>query len=124
MMAMERKMGDSVKVRLDVGSVNGPALRPIALPLLASVLALAAACTTNPTPDQMSRTTLETAPADLQLVCATEVARSTGVDSSKVLPTSSKKLDARNYQVDVNAGGKATACLIDVDGRIVAIQPA
>lgn len=112
-------MGNSLKARVVLGCMN--LSRPISL--LAGGLALAA-CTTSPTPDQMSRTTLETAPADLQLVCATEVARSTGVDSSKVLPTSSKKLDAKNYQVDVNAGGKATACLIDVDGRIVAIQPA
>lgn len=112
-------MGNLLKARMDIGCMS--LSRPISL--LAVAMALAA-CTTSPTPDQMSRTTTETAPADLQLLCATEVARSTGVESSKVLPTSSRKLDAKNYQVDVNAGGKATACLIDVEGRIVAIQPA
>ena len=97
---------------------------PFAGLLLAAVLVGASACTTSPTPDQMARTTLETAPADLQLLCATEAARSTGAEASKVLPVSSRKLDAKNYQVELNAAGKPTTCLIDAEGRIVSIQPA
>ncbi|MFI0846229.1 hypothetical protein [Mesorhizobium sp. IMUNJ 23232] len=89
----------------------------------AGLAAFASACTTSPTPDQMARTTLETAPADLQLLCANEAARSAGVEAGKVLPVSSRKLDAKNYQVELNAGGKPTTCLIDADGRIVSIQP-
>jgi hypothetical protein len=81
------------------------------------------ACTSTPAPDQMARTTLDTAPADLQLLCANEVAKSSGVDSSKVLPVSSRKLDGRNYQVDLNAGGKSSACVIDADGKIVSVTP-
>jgi hypothetical protein len=35
---------------------------------------------------------------------------------------SSRKLDAKNYQVELNAAGKPTTCLIDADGKIVSIQ--
>jgi hypothetical protein len=80
-------------------------------------------CVSSPTPDQMSRTTLETAPADLQLLCANEAARSAGMDSAKVLPTSSRKIDSKNFQVELNAGGTPTSCTIDSDGKIVSIQP-
>lgn len=81
-------------------------------------------CVSSPSPDQMSRTTLETAPADLQLLCANEAARSAGIDSAKVLPTSSRKLDAKNFQVELNAGGTPTRCVIDTDGNISSVQPA
>jgi hypothetical protein len=78
----------------------------------------------GPSPDQMSRTTLDTAPADLQLLCANEAARSAGVDSTKVLPTSSRKLDQKNYKVELNVGGTPTSCTIDTDGNIRSVQPA
>ncbi|MDQ6436604.1 hypothetical protein RB623_21345 [Mesorhizobium sp. LHD-90] len=90
----------------------------------AGLVAVVSACTSGPTPDQMARTTLETAPADLQLLCANEAARSAGVESSKVLPVSSRKLDAKNYQVELNAGGTPTRCIIDADGKIVSIGAA
>jgi hypothetical protein len=80
-------------------------------------------CVSGPTPDQMSRTTLDTAPADLQLLCASEAARSTGVDSTKVLPTNSRKLDSKSFQVELNVGGTPTNCTIDTDGKIMSIQP-
>jgi hypothetical protein len=80
-------------------------------------------CVSDPSPDQMSRTTLETAPADLQLLCANEAARSAGIDSTKVLPTSSRKLDPNNFQVELNVDGAATRCVIDTDGNIRSVQP-
>lgn len=82
------------------------------------------ACTTSPEPDQMARTTLETAPADLQLLCAGEFAKSAGVDSSKVLPVSSRQVDAKSYQVELNAGGRPASCVIDTEGNIVSLTPA
>jgi len=89
--------------------------------LLAAVLS---GCVSDPSPDQMSRTTLDTAPADLQLLCASEAARSAGIDGTKVLPTSSRRLDARSFQVELNVGGAPTRCTIDSDGRIASIRPA
>ncbi|WP_311027979.1 hypothetical protein [Mesorhizobium koreense] len=92
-----------------------------ALTMLA--IGVLAGCTTAPAPDQMSRSTLETAPADLQLLCAGAVAKSTGADQSKVLPTSSKKLDNKTYQVEFDTGGKRSGCVIDTDGKVVSVQP-
>lgn len=89
-----------------------------------ALAAVLAACQSSPTPDQMSRTAVETAPADLQLLCANAAAQSAGVDSTKVLPTSSRKLDARNYQVALTADGRTMNCVVDVDGNIVSVQPA
>jgi hypothetical protein len=110
---------------MSTSAMRAVGFRPLPGLLFATILAVAAsACTTSPTPDQMARTTLETAPADLQLLCANEAARSAGVESSKVLPVSSRKLDAKNYQVELNAGGKPTSCVIDAEGKIVNVQPA
>ena len=82
------------------------------------------ACQSAPAPDQMSRTTLETAPADLQLMCANAAATAAGTDSSKVLPVSSRKVDANNYVVDLNANGKPMSCNVDATGTNVSVNPA
>jgi hypothetical protein len=94
-----------------------------AVPLAALLFALAA-CQSSPSPDQMSRTTLETAPADLQLICANAAAQTRGVESTTVLPVSSRKLDATNYEVDLNASGTTMKCVVDGEGNVVSVQPA
>lgn len=83
-----------------------------------------AACQSAPTPDQMSRTTVETAPADLQLLCAGAAAKAGGVDSGKALPTSSRRLDSKSFQVELNVAGKPTSCIVDSDGKVASVQPA
>jgi hypothetical protein len=70
----------------------------------------------------MSRTTTETAPADLQLLCANAAATSAGTDNSKVLPVSSRKVDAQTYQVDLNVNGKPTSCTVDSQGNVVSVN--
>jgi hypothetical protein len=110
---------------MSTSATRAAGTKPLSGLLFATGFAVvASACTTTPTPDQMARTTLETAPADLQLLCANEAARSAGVEAGKVLPVSSRKLDAKNYQVELNAGGKPTTCVIDADGRIVSVRAA
>jgi hypothetical protein len=94
------------------------------VPMTLALSTVLAACQSSPTPDQLSRTATETAPADLQLLCANAAAQQGGVDSSKVLPTNSSKLDARSYRVELNAAGKTMNCIIDTDGNIVSVQPA
>lgn len=47
-----------------------------------------------------------------------------GVDSSKVLPVSSRQVDAKSYQVELNAGGRPASCIIDTEGDIVSLAPA
>ncbi|CCV14374.1 hypothetical protein [Mesorhizobium sp. STM 4661] len=82
-------------------------------------------CTSTPPPqpEQMSRTTVETAPADLQLLCASAVAKASGIDSAKLLPVSSSKIDSKTYQVELDAGGKKTSCLVDTDGNVKSVEP-
>ncbi|MET2825438.1 hypothetical protein ABVQ20_00445 [Mesorhizobium shangrilense] len=104
------------RMRMRQWAVHGPATMVIAVAL--------AACQSAPTPDQMSRTKVETAPADLQLLCAGAAAKASGVDSSKALPTSSRKLDSKSYQVELNVAGKPTSCIVDTDGKVASVQPA
>ncbi|CAN7675545.1 hypothetical protein LJR246_005385 [Mesorhizobium sp. LjRoot246] len=101
------------------------AKRAIALMLGASLgpAALVACVSAPPAPEQMSRTKVETAPADLQLLCSNAVAKANGIDTTKILPVSSSKLDSNTYQVELDAGGKKTSCLIDAEGNVKSIQP-
>jgi len=92
--------------------------------LCAAALALLAAAgcsTSSPEPQQMARTTLQTAPADLQLLCASSVATQTGTASNKVLPVSSRQIDARSYQVELDAAGNRHSCVVDSDGNVTSV---
>jgi hypothetical protein len=82
------------------------------------------ACQTPPAPDQMARTTLQTAPADLQLICSNAVAIQAKLDGSKVLPIGSKALDAEAYTVELNASGKKFNCVVDTKGVVRSVQSA
>ena len=74
---------------------------------LAAAALLASGCMSGgPAPGSV-RNTAQTAPADLQLACASAAATTLGVDGSKVLPVGSSQLDAQSYQVDLDAGGGA-----------------
>ncbi len=90
--------------------------------LAAAVLLATAGCqSSSPEPQQMARTTLQTAPADLQLLCANAVATQTGAASDKVLPVSSRQLDATSFQVDLDAAGKRHSCVVDNDGNVKSV---
>ncbi|RWK41832.1 MAG: hypothetical protein EOR46_15045 [Mesorhizobium sp.] len=97
-------------------------IRAIAIGSLAGALS---ACVSAPPPpqDQMSRTQVETAPADLQLLCADAAAKASGADSTKILPVSSSRIDSKTYQVELDASGKKTSCLVDTDGNVKSVQP-
>lgn len=87
----------------------------------AALLAAAGCQSSSPEPQQMARTTLQTAPADLQLLCANAVATQTGAASDKVLPVSSRQLDATSFQVDLDAAGKRHSCVVDNDGNVKSV---
>ncbi|MDQ2634422.1 MAG: hypothetical protein M3Y78_11875 [Pseudomonadota bacterium] len=87
--------------------------------LAASALLAGAGCqSSSPEPQQMARTTLQTAPADLQLLCASAVATQTGAASDKVLPVSSRQLDASSFQVELDAAGSRHSCVVDNEGNV------
>lgn len=94
----------------------------------ATTLALAAAAlissgcmSAGPAPGSV-RNTAQTAPADLQLACASAAATTLGVDSSKILPVSSSQLDAQSYQVDLDAAGTRATCVVDAAGNVVSVK--
>ena len=88
-----------------------------------SMLLVTAGCmSSSPEPQQMARTTLQTAPADLQLLCANAVATQTGASSDKVLPVSSRQLDATSFQVDLDAAGKKHSCVVDNEGNVKSVS--
>ena len=101
----------------------GRSIMAVALGFLAATLSACVSAPPPPPPEQMSRTKVETAPADLQLLCANAVAKSSGVDSTKLLPVSSSKVDSKTYQVELDAGGKKTSCLVDTDGAVKSVEP-
>jgi hypothetical protein len=90
---------------------------------LAAMLSLSS-CQSAPTPDKMARTTLETAPADLQLICANAAAGPAGVDNTKILPVNSRAVDGQTYNVELNANGRKFNCLVDLDGNVKSVTPA
>lgn len=98
--------------------------RPFQVMLLCSIAALAACQSSPPPPDQMSRTAVETAPADLQLLCADAAAKQAGLDRAKVLPTGSRPVEAGGFSVDLDASGRKFACTIDRTGVVRSVQPA
>jgi hypothetical protein len=40
------------------------------------------------------------------------------------LPTSSRRLDSKSFQVELNVAGKPTSCIVDTDGKVASVQPA
>ncbi|MCC0012814.1 MAG: hypothetical protein H6877_05760 [Rhodobiaceae bacterium] len=71
--------------------------------------------------NQVIRQKVETAPADLQLLCAGEAAKRRGADSSKVLPTGSSVIQPGLYSVQLNVNGTPSTCTIDDQGNIQSI---
>ena len=67
------------------------------------------------------RQSVETAPTDLQLLCASEAANRMGADSTSVLPTGSSVLQPSVYQVQLNVAGAPATCVIDDNGTIHSI---
>ncbi|PAQ06206.1 hypothetical protein [Mesorhizobium temperatum] len=98
-------------------------IRATAIGFLVGALSACVSAPPPPPQDQMSRTQVETAPADLQLLCANAVAKASGVDSTKILPVSSSKLDPKTYQVELDASGKKTRCLVDTEGNVRSVEP-
>jgi hypothetical protein len=88
-----------------------------------TVLLLSGCMSSGPAPNSI-RTTAQTAPADLQLACASAAATALGVDSSAVLPVSSSQIDAQSYQVELNAKGARATCVVDTTGNVRSVQKA
>ncbi|MEO4001688.1 hypothetical protein [Mesorhizobium sp. CAU 1732] len=87
--------------------------------VLSLATVLGACSTSTPAPDHMARTAADTAPADIQLLCATAAA---GGGGGNVLPVTSRRIDATTYQVDLNVAGSTRTCIIDAGGNVLSMQ--
>lgn len=90
---------------------------------LGATLVLSACNTTKPQ-DQAVRSAVETAPADLQLLCAARGADEFGVGRDKVLPTSSSRETDVSYRVVLNLDGETATCIINDTGIVESIEKA
>lgn len=70
------------------------------------------------------RATIVTAPADLQLLCASEAATRFGSDPSGVLPTSSAQIENSQYQVELTLSPGTATCVVDDNGTIISLVQA
>lgn len=70
------------------------------------------------------RATIVTAPADLQLLCASEAATRFSADPGSVLPTSSAQIQPAQYQVELALGDGNATCVVDENGSIISLARA
>jgi hypothetical protein len=94
------------------------------LATLFAATATLAGCTSSAPPppaDNAIRSASQTAPADLQLLCASETAARLGIDSGSVFPVSSVSA-AGGYQVNLNTGGGQAVCTIDDNGNVLSVN--
>jgi hypothetical protein len=89
---------------------------------LTGVVVLGACTPAPPAPEAMARTTLMTAPADLQLLCANSAAGVAG-PGAKVLPTGSRLQPDGTFVVDLDAGGRKFSCIVDNSGTVRSVKP-
>ncbi|GAB5506577.1 MAG: hypothetical protein Rhirs2KO_17400 [Rhizobiaceae bacterium] len=83
--------------------------------------ALVAGCSSTMQPRAGAvRSTGETAPADLQLLCASEAATRLGTTES-VLPVSSMAGPNGTYQVNLAVGSGQAVCFVDNNGIVQSV---
>ncbi|MCF3932727.1 hypothetical protein L1787_04765 [Acuticoccus sp. M5D2P5] len=97
--------------------------------VLVSAGALLAACQSGGSgspaaPSSTVRQTVVTAPADLQLICASEAATRFSVASNAVLPVSSQQVENGQYRVDLTVDSGRAVCVVDDNANIVSLERA
>lgn len=95
--------------------------RAAMLAMLLATMQIVSCQSSGPAPDTV-RNTGQTAPADLQLTCASAAATPLGVDSAAVLPVSSSQIDAQTFQVVLESGGARANCVVDTSGNVISVQ--
>ncbi len=70
------------------------------------------------------RSAVETAPADLQLMCAAEAAKVYSAPADKILPLSSQRSGTASFEVMLDVAGRRARCTIDESGSVVTVVDA
>jgi len=97
------------------------ALRPGAVLAAGLMVAGCAGSGNEASNTQTVRATIVTAPADLQLLCASEAATRFGVEQTDVFATSSAQIETARYQVELTTGSGAATCVIEESGTVVSL---
>ena len=79
------------------------------------------ACTASK-PEPTVRSAGTTAPADLQLLCASEASTRFGANRDTILPVSSSQEGANRYRVDLTMAGEKAVCVISDTGIVESLQ--
>ncbi len=87
-----------------------------------ALMALGLAGCTASKPQPTIRSAGATAPADLQLLCASEASTRFGVGRDKILPVSSMAEPGNRYQVNLTMGGEQAVCIINDTGIVESLQ--
>jgi|GEM_PF-2388249 len=92
-------------------------------PALATVAIATLGCQASQTTSQQPavRAAVETAPADLQLMCAAEAANVYQAPSDKILPLSSRRASEVSYMVELDVAGQRAMCTIDESGTTISV---
>lgn len=73
-------------------------------------------------PSSTVRASVVTAPADLQLLCASEAATRFSADPNEVLPVASRQTVPGTYEVSLTVAGAPATCTVDEDANITTLQ--
>lgn len=68
------------------------------------------------------RTTGQTAPAELQIACASAAPSRLRLASENILPTSSSEIQTGVYRVELKGKDVTAECIINIDGQIRSIE--
>lgn len=91
------------------------------------VTLLTAGCQSSQTTGPQSpivRSSVETAPADLQLMCAAEAANVYSAPSDRILPLSSARSGPASFDVMLDVAGRRARCTIDESGTAITVVDA
>jgi hypothetical protein len=124
---MKRKRGGENGMTASIAKA-GPIAKSAPWIALAGTALLALGCsqgTETAAPQGMAvRSAVETAPADLQLLCAAEAAKVYEAPSEKILPLSSQRSGTASYDVELDVAGKRARCTIDESGTAITVVDA
>ncbi|MBW8637238.1 hypothetical protein K1W69_08565 [Hoeflea sp. WL0058] len=92
-----------------------------AVALVAFVALGLTGCTASK-PQPTVRSAGTTAPADLQLLCASEASTRFGANRDTILPVSSSQEGSNRYRVDLTMAGESAVCVISDTGIVESLQ--
>ncbi len=73
-------------------------------------------------PEATVRQSMVSAPADLQLVCASQAASRFGISKERILPVDSRGSGVAAYEVELRLPAGKAICVINADAQVVRLE--